>query len=280
MQTGQPSRTAWAVARHRAVHQLVEAGRVFTDPLAVRLLGVDPAELAEEAGQQPERRPMRLFLAARSRFAEDCLAAAYADGTRQLVVLGAGLDTFAYRNPHAEGGLRVFEVDHPASQEWKRRRLAEAGIVAPGSLTYVPVDFETATLAEELAAAGFDRDRPSFFSWLGVVPYLSRDAVLATLRFVGALPGGARIVLDYGDPPENLPPERRADHEARALRVAALGEPWLTYFAPEELAAELAALGLTVLNDLGPDGVATRYLGLPPGRVSGAGGHLTLAGSR
>ena len=124
MQTGQPSQTAQRAAAHRAAHQLLEHGRIFHDPLAVQILGESPGTIAREAAANPERRGMRLFIAARARFAESAVAAAVQRGVRQLVVLGAGLDTFAYRNPHAD--LRVFEVDHPATQAWKRQRLAEA----------------------------------------------------------------------------------------------------------------------------------------------------------
>src|SRR5689334_22848638 len=136
METGQPSRTAYGAARHRAAHQILEGGRIFTDPLAVRILGASEEELRADA----PRRAMRVFVAARSRFAEDALAAAVGRGVEQVVVLGAGLDTFAYRNPHQ--AVRVVEVDHPDTQAWKRRRLAEAGIEVPGSVAYVGVDFE------------------------------------------------------------------------------------------------------------------------------------------
>jgi methyltransferase (TIGR00027 family) len=123
MEIGKPSRTAWGAARHRAAHQLLEGGRVFSDPLAIRILGEDPEEVVREAAE-PSRRAMRSFIAARTRFAEDALARAVQGGVEQLVILGAGLDTFAYRSPFRER-LRVFEVDYPATQEWKRQRLAE-----------------------------------------------------------------------------------------------------------------------------------------------------------
>jgi methyltransferase (TIGR00027 family) len=155
MQTGQPSRTARAAAMHRAVHQVLEKGRIFADPLALRILGEDTEALVRDAEQNPHKRPMRLFIAMRTRFAEDALAAAVAQGVRQLVVLGAGLDTYAYRGAMRDR-LKIFEVDHPATQAWKRQRLAEAGIPIPDTLTFAPVDFERETLGEGLAAAGFD----------------------------------------------------------------------------------------------------------------------------
>ncbi|MGB7282143.1 MAG: class I SAM-dependent methyltransferase [Candidatus Acidiferrum sp.] len=155
MQTGKPSRTAWAAAAHRAAHQLLEEGRIFSDPLAIRILGQDPESIARDAADNPSRLGMRLFIAARTRFAEDSLAAAVSSGVTQLVVLGAGLDTCAYRNPFPDH-LRVFEVDHPATQAWKRERLAQAAIPIPSTLTFAPIDFECQTLPEGLAAAGFD----------------------------------------------------------------------------------------------------------------------------
>jgi methyltransferase (TIGR00027 family) len=255
---------------------VVDGGRIFTDPLAVRILGAEPADLAAHARAQPGARSMRLFIAARSRFAEDTLDAAVAAGIRQLVVLGAGLDTYAYRTVHT--GLSVFEVDHPSTQAWKGERLAAAGLAVPDRLTFAPVDFERATLADGLAAAGFDAGVPAFFSWLGVVPYLTRDAVFSTLRYIAGLAGGATVVFDYADPPAAMSADRRALHEHRASRVASIGEPWLSYFTPEALAADLRAIGYTDLDDLAPDAIGTRYFGLPAGRLGRVGAHLIAAG--
>jgi methyltransferase (TIGR00027 family) len=261
MQTGLPSRTALSAAAHRAAHQVLEDGGIFADPLAPRILGRGAEEIARDAAARPERLAMRLFIAVRTRFAEDHLAAAVARGVRQLAVLGAGLDTFAYRNPHEAAGLKVFEVDHPATQGWKRERLFEAGITPPPSLTFAPVDFERAALADGLAAAGFDPERPTFFTWLGVVPYLTREAVFATLGFIAALAGGAEVAFDYSDPPTALAPEQQAGQKLRAERVAALGEPWLSYFSRETLAADLSRLGFRGIEDLGPSEIRARYFG-------------------
>jgi len=276
MQTGQPSRTALSAAAHRAAHQVLEKGRIFADPLAVRILGPYADAMVAQMAAEPKRRGMRLFIAARTRFAEDALAAAVTRGVRQLVVLGAGLDTFAYRNPHEAVGLRVFEVDHPDTQAWKRARLAEAGITAPPSLTYTPVDFEWSSLGQGLNAAGFDPAKPSFFTWAGVVPYLTRQAVLATLGYIGALRGGAEVTFDYSYPPSSLAPDQQADQATRAETVAAAGEPWLTYFAADDLAAELRRLGFTEIEDLGPAAIAARYFGVPTWDRT-KGGHFARA---
>ncbi len=177
MEHGGPSRTAWGAAGHRAAHQVLEDGRIFRDPLALRILGEDADGVVDNARATPRRTPMRIFIAVRHQVAEDALARHVADGTRQVVVLGAGLDTFAYRNPFADNGVRVFEVDHPATQEWKRDTLARTGIPIPDAVTFAPVDFETDDLATRMAASGVDLAAPTFFLWLGVVPYLTREAV-------------------------------------------------------------------------------------------------------
>jgi methyltransferase (TIGR00027 family) len=269
METGKPSRTAYAAALQRAAHQLADGGRVLTDPLAVKILGQRKKEILRDQ-HVLGRQVMRHFMAARSRFAEDKLARAYQNGTRQAVVLGAGLDTFAYRNPHPE--LRVFEVDFPSTQRWKRERLTEAKIKVPESVTYVPIDFEHQSLASELVLD----PGPVFFIWLGVVPYLSREAFDATIDYIAARPGN-EVVFDYSDPPESMPPARRALHEERAGRVAGIGEPWRTYFVPAELAADLSAKGLTEIEDLGPAKQAARYLNRPDIPANLAGGHIIAA---
>jgi methyltransferase (TIGR00027 family) len=196
MEHGRASRTAYSAAQYRAAHQVADGGRIFTDPLATRILGAETV-----VDNAPGRRAMRLFIAARTAFAERALAEAVARGTRELVVLGAGLDTFAYRNPYP--GLRVVEVDHPDTQAWKRERLAEAGIAIPPTLSYVPVNFETQSLADRLTVA-----ERTFFLWLGVVPYLTRgglrrDARLHRRRRTGR--GGLRLrdaaVLDAAGAP-------------------------------------------------------------------------------
>jgi methyltransferase (TIGR00027 family) len=276
MQYGQPSRTALAAAFHRAAHQVLEQGGIFSDPLALRILGEDAPSIARQAKERPSSRRMRLFIAVRTRFAEDALAAAFENGVRQVVVLGAGLDTYAYRNPFGER-LRVFEVDHPATQAWKRQRLRDAAIPLPSSLTFVPVDFERETLAARLAQAGFDRTQQTFFTWLGVVPYLKEEAVWSALAFIASLPNGAHVVFDYSNPPASLSPERRAVYERGAARVARLGEAWITYFETDQLHAQLAGLGFGEIEDLGPTQIASRYFPGRAGSLPDKGGHVIRA---
>ncbi len=278
MQQGQPSRTALGAACHRAVHQVLEGGRIFTDPLAVRILGADAAAAVRDAKRDPSRRRLRLFIAVRTRFAEDALTAAVARGVRQLVVLGAGLDTYAYRTAVGEG-LHVFEVDHPATQAWKRQRLADAAIPLPRTLTFAPIDFERETLAGGLAAAGFDPAKQSFFTWLGVVPYLTEQAVFSTLEFIARLPGGAHVVFDYGNPPASgLDRDRySAAHEALAMRVASIGEAFKSYFETDALHGKLMALGFREVEDLGPALIRERYFGNRGGSLPDRGGHVLRA---
>ncbi|MGE5190665.1 MAG: class I SAM-dependent methyltransferase [Gemmatimonadota bacterium] len=156
MKEGGPSATALRVAMRRAAHQVLDDPRVFDDPLALRIVGAEdvpePRPDPAWAERSSPARGLRAFLAARCRYAEDELRVAVGRGTRQYVVLGAGLDTFACRNPYPADVLRVFEVDHPATQSWKRARLEDAGIAIPGTLTFAPVDLERVTLEEGLRA--------------------------------------------------------------------------------------------------------------------------------
>src|SRR5256885_9714102 len=192
MQTGQPSRTALSAVSHRAVHQTLEGGVIFADAFALRILSDTAREGLDGMANDPAQRPMRLFIAARSRFSEDTMADCVARGVRQIVILGAGLDTFSLRNPHAGEGARVFEVDYPATQAWKRERLRQSGLDLPATLTFAPVDFERQSLLDGLAAAGFRADQPAYFQWPGVGPYLTGEAVVRTLHFIAGIAGMER----------------------------------------------------------------------------------------
>lgn len=277
MNERQPSRTALGAAGYRAAHQQLEGGKVFSDPFARTILGDDADAIIAGLSADPAQQRMRIFIAARSRFAEDSLGAAVSRGVRQAVVLGAGFDTFALRNPYSDLGLRVFEVDHPATQAWKRRRLSEVGLAVPASLTFAAIDFERDDLGRGLRDAGFDPDRPAFFIWLGVVPYLAKAAIAATLRYIASVPA-SEVVFDYSEPLENYPPERRAAVVALAAYTAELGEPWLSHFDPREIAQELRGYGFADLEDLDTPQMAVRYLGASAGGPdSGPGPHMIRA---
>lgn len=256
METGKPSKTALGVANRRAVHQILDQPPVLVDPVAVRVLGADFV-LDEERQRHPFARAFRVFIAARSRFAEDCLAQAVEAGVQQYVLLGAGLDTFAYRNPFA--GIRVYEVDFPATQLWKRHKLSLAGIAEPNNVTYVALDFEHHTLAEGLAKAGFDTSRAAFFGWLGVVPYLTLKAFRTTLDYVAGLPEGSGIAFDYGITADELSPMLRQAWEALAERVAKAGEPFKLFFGLEQMENELKTAGFQRIEQLDSIDLNERY---------------------
>lgn len=272
MQTGQPSRTALSAARYRAEHQELDGGCIFRDPLARALVGDDAGPVAEYLPTDTHER-LRGFLAARSRFAEDALAEAVEAGTGQVVILGAGLDTFAYRNPFP--AVRVFEVDHPDTQAWKRERLARADIRIPATVAYVPVDFEHDRSDRALFAAGLDPARPVFVIWLGVTVYLTRAAIEQTLAQLGRLAPGSRVVFDYGAPTPAPSPEVRALVEERMRRLAAIGESWISFFTPQEIERLLADHGLEVEEDVLAADLSLRYLGREAS--TGAGPRLVRA---
>jgi methyltransferase (TIGR00027 family) len=262
MQEAQPSRTALRVALRRAAHQLHDARPlVFDDPLAVRILG---PEFADELKRTPDsaKRPfsagLRAWIVARARLAEDTLAAGVAElKVCQYLVLGAGLDTFSCRNPYSN--VRVFEVDHPATQAWKLKMLAAAGIVPPASASFVAVDFERDSLRAKLKTAGFQFAQPTATAWLGVVPYLTAEAFRATMRILSSFAAGSAVVFDYSQPREALPPIEQLMLDSLSARVALAGEPFQLFFTPGQLAEELEWLGLRVAADLGGEALTARY---------------------
>jgi methyltransferase (TIGR00027 family) len=276
MQDSRPSRTAQRVAMRRAAHQVIDDPRVFHDPLAVPIAGSESESPA--ASGQPFSRALRAFLAVRSRYAEDQLGRAVERGVRQYVVLGAGLDTFAYRNPFQAAGLHVFEVDHPATQEWKRARLCDAGIAIPSAMTFTAVDFERQSLDAQLELAGFRRAAPAFFSWLGVTPYLTRSAFDATVQFISGLPAGSGVAFDYAVERSLLQPHQQIALDAMAARVARAGEPFQLFFDPAALANDLARIGFGEIEDLNGDAINARYFsGRSDGLSVSGGGRLLSA---
>ncbi|HUA16352.1 MAG TPA: class I SAM-dependent methyltransferase [Verrucomicrobiae bacterium] len=280
MQEGRFSRTAHGVAVRRAAHQIFDDPKVLDDPIALSMVSPESVEeLRSNPQKQQEKitRAFRAFMAARSRYAEDQLHRAFAEGVRQYVVLGAGLDTFAYRNPHAE--LRVFEVDHPATQNWKRQRLQASTIAIPPSVTFVPVDFERQTLAQGLERSQFDLSASAFFSWLGVTPYLTREACMATLAFAAKRAAGSGIAFDFAVHRDLLNLREKLALYALSQRVAAAGEPFQLFFRPDELAADLRVLGFRQTEILAAAEINARYFtnrsdGL---KIIGGAGRLACA---
>lgn len=202
-------------------------------------------------------RLLRAFLVARSRCAEDELAQARQRGATQYVVLGAGLDTFGCRNPFDD--VKVFEVDHPATQALKKERLQAAAIPVPASLTFVPADFDRQTAFEALRAAGFDHTLMTMVSWLGVTMYLTNERVFDVLREIAGLPRGSAVVFDYAVSPEQLGPVGRTAVAAFIERAAALGEPWIGFFDPRDLVTRLYEIGFSEVRDFGRDAINQQY---------------------
>ncbi|WP_433663244.1 class I SAM-dependent methyltransferase [Nocardia sp. CA-128927] len=247
------SETAVMAAAARAAHLIVDqAPLIFSDPLAVRLLGDRADELISYHrlhGDHPILSGARAQTAVRSRVVEDRLALLTEHGLTQYVILGAGLDTFAYRD-HTKG-LRVFEVDHPATQQWKQHRLAATAMPIPGTVSFVPVDFDDDPLADRLIAAGFDPTEPALISWLGVTMYLTWDAIDRTLATLSGFAPGTELVLDYLLP-EHLRDEAGNTYAKFVGQVAADGgEPWLTCPTPEEMTVHLADHGFGPTKHLG-----------------------------
>lgn len=272
-----PKPSALTVAIQRAAHQLLDRPLVLDDPLALALLGESERQALRESidkFRQPASLGMRSSLVVRSRLADDVWSEALERGVRQYVVLGAGLDTTAYRHLDAPG--RVFEVDLPATQAWKRARLQEAGIEAPPSLHFVPVDFERIGLAQGLARAGFDPSAPANFSWLGVTMYLDEAAVSETLRFIAGCARGSAVLFEYAVPLSSLPPVMRIAMEQITAQFAERGEPWKSFFEPAALTEMLTELGFSSSKSWTPSELNERYLasradglklGAPPTRL-------------
>jgi len=277
------SLTAHKVAMMRAAHQLFDDPTIFNDPMALSIIGTQGvSEIRAEEQKYKTRLHSRLraIVVARSKFVEDELSDAVERGTRQYVILGAGLDTFAYRNPYSAGELNIFEVDYPATQVWKRRRLNTARIPLPGNVTFVPIDFENQSLAGRLRDAGFREDVPSFFSLLGVTMYLTRETIMETMTYIASsVPSSSHIVFDYTIPPSSQPWLSRLVFYLLARKIATIGEPWESFYDPKLLMMDLASIGFTQAKDLSPEEMNERFFKHRSDHLMvGHFGHLMTAG--
>jgi methyltransferase (TIGR00027 family) len=250
------SRTALGTAYPRAAHQLLDAPpRILEDSLALLLLGPAGLQRINETADSyhtPASRALRAHVVLRSRFAEDRLAAAVLRGVTQYVVLGAGFDTFALRQPAWAQALKILEVDRVGTQDMKRSQLAAAGLAMPENADFATIDLEHELLRDGLLRYHVSLDEPTFFSWLGVTMYLKADAIDAVLRSVAAFPAGSEIVLTFAPPPGDAP-------SPLDQRAASLGEPWVSYFEPEALAAKLRGAGFANVAFLSPIEAEARY---------------------
>jgi len=261
MEAGEPSRTAMMAATARGLHRLEEARPwLFDDFLGLVLVGPAWRDIRTEltaALSEPILRIVSTMSATRARYSEERLSVG---GFDQYVLLGAGLDSFAWRRPDAlAGGLRVFEVDHPASQAWKLARVEELGLPSSDRHLFVPVDFEVETLDLALDRAGFDWSGRTFFSWLGVQPYLTVEATEATLRSLAKSHPGSEIVLSYLIAPPLMEDIGRTFHERWVDIAAKVGEPVQTALTPEEAEALVRRCGLDVAEHPTRDDVEARF---------------------
>jgi methyltransferase (TIGR00027 family) len=256
-----PRKTALVAALIRAYHQVANEPRVFDDPLAVRLGGVRPRLLHQLTCNEPHFQQLRMFINARSRFADEMLACAVASGCLQIVVLHSGLDTFAYRN--ADARVRVFELDDPETLRWKQDRLGAEHIEVPDWVTFVPSELARDNIGAQLAEAGFDRTRPACFAWLGGAMCVPPESVRTVLRFIAALPAPPQLVFDY------LAHRQRGAAGADRTRPEQFdtaenqGGPWLTVFAADTLQRELQTAGFDEIEQFSGHDLLSQYLDGP-----------------
>jgi methyltransferase (TIGR00027 family) len=195
----------------------------------------------------------------RSRYLEDEVDEAVRRSISQYVILGAGLDSFAYRRPELAKALHIFEVDHPATQAWKRARLRAAAIELPANLSLVAIDFERDSLIDNLRMSGYRTDAPGLFSWLGVTMYLSTDAIFGTLWAVAALAPATEIIFEYNVPKDLVDEETQKILAAVMSAAHVRGEPQGTFFEPAKLAEQVRKIGFAEVSDFGPDDAEARY---------------------
>jgi len=275
VEKGKPSATALICALVRAAHlRWDQPPRIFEDTLAQQLSGcaseaalkaqIDKLDAEVARTTNPDfaltlRRSVTTAVVTRSRYLEDEVGEAVRRGVSQYVILGAGLDSFAYRRPELAKVLHIFEVDHPATQAWKRARLRAASVELPANLSLVPVDFEKESLIEKLRMSGYRTDAPALFSWLGVTMYLSHDAIFGTLHAVAALAPGTEIIFEYNVPKDLVDDETQKILAAAMAGAQARGEPQGTFFEPAKLAQQVRKVGFAEVSDFGPDEAEARY---------------------
>ena len=276
MDKGKPSQTAIVSAMTRASHLYRDGQpKVFIDEFALPFSGKQTPEdvleamkelhdqVAKESSSEFADALLRLNRAnicLRQRYAEDEFQKAIANGVRQFVPLGAGLTSFAYRRTDlASQGVQIFEVDFPATQQWKTHLISELNLYVPKNLHLVPVDFQQDTLAEKLKAAGYRTDEPGFFSWLGVTMYLTDDAVFDTLRYIASGVSGTEVVFQYYLKPSLLSKENRTYLEAYESEARMMDEPWESFYDPTELKGRVAALGFSEVEDFTSAPANERY---------------------
>ena len=257
------SSTALGTLFMRGVHQLLDAKPlILDDPAALTLLGEDAVRQIRnnrDHHQTLEARALRAHVVLRSRFTEDRLEQAVGRGITQYVILGAGFDTFAYRQPVWAKALKIFEVDQPATQATKRLRLERANMAFPLNLSFAGIDFEHESLHDGFLHNGISLTEPSFFSWLGVTMYLKEDAIDAVLRAVAKFPSESEIAFTFTQPPDSLSGLERNLHFSLSKIVSGVGEPFVTYFTPAAIEKKLHQSGFKTITFLSKEEAEERY---------------------
>lgn len=255
--TDSPSRMAEAATAVRAAHHLYEQGAIFDDPYAIQLTSSGWRFIAQHQWLYhfianrllKVLRPVNGQVLARSRYTEDRLTAAKATGISQYVILGAGFDSFALRHQDLSSSLKIYELDHPATQQLKKTRLKALRIAPPDNLTYLPIDFAQQNISDMLAQASFDDSQPAFFSWLGTVPYLSRTVIFETLsNLANTLASGSELVFDYAN--SDIATEDQAAVRKLMKFTERRGEPLVTQFDARKLGADLNDLGFDIVENM------------------------------
>jgi methyltransferase (TIGR00027 family) len=274
VKANQRSKTAEWVAANRAAHLLYDRPAVFEDKLAIELISRPWRWIVRTPPLY--RLALRYIMGManargrfliRARYTEEKLGDAVRAGIDQYVILGAGLDSFAWRRTDLAGRLTIFEIDHPQSQAAKRHRLKGRGIAVPDNLVFIPVDFGRDTVAAALAQSRYDPGRRAFFSMLGTTQYISRDALAATLRSIASVAApGSELVLSYIQPRHLVDPAHLRDHDRGICASARQGEPFVSFYDPAAFPQEICALGYELLENFLPDDQARRYLA---GRTDG-----------
>lgn len=273
-----PSRTALATAYLRAAHRILDGLPVLLDdPVVLQLLGGTAEQRIREGVeryQSPEALALRSHVVLRSRYAEDRLSSSLQRGVSQYVIVGAGFDTFALRQPGWATPLKIIEVDHPTTQTAKRTKIVEAGLKVPENVILADIDFERESLHEGLLRHGVAIAEPTFFSWLGVTMYLTESAIDATLRTMAAFPAGSEVVLTFMQPPVTGSNAALTVRSRLTQRVAESGEPFVSYFDQATLEAKLYTVGFKHIEFLTPEIAMSRYFQqpntkLPPPRRTG-----------
>jgi methyltransferase (TIGR00027 family) len=264
--TATPDSTAVRTALWRALHVEVDAPpHVLVDRIGLQLAEPDP-DWRSRGDMHPDgTRAFRASIVARARYLDDLVAEHAAAGVGQYVILGAGLDTFAQRHPDV--AVRIFEVDQPGTQEWKRRRLTEIGYPSGENLRFVPVDFESGeAFLDTLRANGFDADRSAVVSSTGVSMYLTKEATEATLRQVAAWADGSLLAMTFMLPLDMVDVSERPIQESVEAAAAGSGTPFISHYAPDEMTDMCRAAGFSAVQHVSPEDLTARYFA---GRTDG-----------